>query len=267
MPANVDPEAAVRADRKRTSAASGRTTAKDRPKEGAPEDPGDEIGAEQQGRHHHAEEEQECVTERVGEPLQHDRNEAVGIGDHVPGVEAWKAPEVDPDRAEHERAHGDRPADDAPGPRLDDVVHEEQRAQPEGKARGGEGADERGVEPQRCAAYPPEMDEVGEDVRRVGQEEQPAGTEHPQQWAWSTPTVNGRQTEREHKRNPREEEVPPEEDEGGLTDPVDSDSEQPDRGEGQGDEGEGQPGQPVRRPMLQGARHASTLERPHTPSR
>src|SRR4029453_1044861 len=141
--------------------------------------------------------------ERIGKPLQHDRNEAVGISDDVPGVEAREAPEIDPDRAEHERTHGDRPADDAPGPRLDDVVHNEQRAQPEGEARGGEGADERGVEPQRRAAYPAEMDEVGEDVRRVGQEEQPPSTEHPQQWARSTPTVTARNTERDQDRNPR----------------------------------------------------------------
>jgi hypothetical protein len=47
--------------------------------------------------------------------------------------------------------------------------------------------------------------------------------------------LNGRQTEREHERNPSEEEVPREEDEGGFADPVDSDSEQPDRGQGQGD--------------------------------
>ena len=96
------------------------------------------------------------------------------------------------------------------------------------------------------------MDEVGEDVRRVGQEEQPPRTEHPQQWARTTATVNGRHTEREHERNPREEEVPPEEDEGGLADPVDPDGEQPDRGEGQDDEGEGQPRQPVHGPRLRG---------------
>jgi hypothetical protein len=36
------------------------------------------------------------------------------------------------------------------------------------------------------------MDEVGEDVWRIGQEEQPSRTEHPQQWARSTATVNGR---------------------------------------------------------------------------
>ena len=117
----------------RNLAASDATAATDRPEEAAPEDPGDEIGAEQQGRHHHAEAQQEGVTERVGEPLQHDRDEAVGIGDDVPGVEAWEAPEVDPDRAEHERAYGDRPADDAPGPRLDDVVHDEQRAPTRGR--------------------------------------------------------------------------------------------------------------------------------------
>src|SRR5829696_3086411 len=179
------------ADRNGISAAGDATGATDGAEEAAPEDPGNEVGDEQQGRHHHAEAEQEGVTERVGEPLQHDRNEAVGIGDDVPGVEAWEAPEVDPDRAEHERAHGDRPADDGPGPRLDDVVHDEQRAQPESEACGGEGADERGIEPQRPAAQPSEMDEVGEDVWRVGQEEEPPRTEHPQQWARSTATVNG----------------------------------------------------------------------------
>ena len=75
------------------------------------------------------------------------------------------------------------------------------------------------------------MDEVGEDVRRVGQEQQPTRTEHPQQWSRSAATVNDRHTEREHEGDPREEEVPGEEDEGGLADPVDPDGEQPDRGE------------------------------------
>jgi hypothetical protein len=43
------------ADRKGISAASGTTATTDRPEEAAPEDPGDEVGGEQQGRHHHAE--------------------------------------------------------------------------------------------------------------------------------------------------------------------------------------------------------------------
>ncbi len=145
------------------------------------------------------------------------------------------------------------------GSRLDDVVHDEQRGQPKGETCGGEGADERGVEPQRRAADPAEMDEVGEDVRRVGQEEQPGRTEHPQQRAGTAATVNGSHADREYVGNPREEEVPGEEEEGGLADPVQSDGDQPDRGEGQDREGDGEAGQPVRGPSPRGGRHTRTL--------
>jgi hypothetical protein len=111
------------------------------------------------------------------------------------------------------------------------------------------------------------MDEIVRMYGALDKKRSHPAPEHPQQWAWSTATVNGRHTEREHERNPREEEVPREEDEGGLADPVDSDSEQPDRGEGQGDEGEGQPRQPVHGPRLRGARYTSTLKGPHQPVR
>jgi hypothetical protein len=107
------------------------------------------------------------------------------------------------------------------------------------------------------------MDEIVRMYGALDKKRSHPAPEHPQQWAWSTATVNGRHTEREHERNPREEEVPREEDEGGLADPVDSDNEQPDRGEGQRGESEGQPRQPVHRPRLRGTRHTSTLEGQH----
>jgi hypothetical protein len=49
------------------SAASEATAAVNRPEEAAPEDPGDEVGAKQQSRHHHAEAQQKGIPERVGQ--------------------------------------------------------------------------------------------------------------------------------------------------------------------------------------------------------
>src|SRR5699024_8152919 len=73
----------------------------------APTDvPRREVGEGERGRHRPGEGEQELVAERVREAPEDGGEQALVVGQHVPGVEAREAPQVDPDRGEPER--GDR---------------------------------------------------------------------------------------------------------------------------------------------------------------
>ncbi len=103
----------------------------------------------------------------------------VGSREHVPGVPALEAPEVDAHAAGGERSEGERPACDATQPvrddRLDEVEGEEAKHEPD----RGRADHEEVVEPVRAALVVPEPLEVGDDVRRVRQEEQPQGPRPP----------------------------------------------------------------------------------------
>src|SRR5437773_1185352 len=89
-----------------------------------------------------------------------------------------------------------------------DLLDEPERDEPEQQAGEGCGRDRERVEPERHTLLRREVDHVGEDVRRVRKEQQPAGGEDGEQRRLPAAARGVVERKRQHERDPREEQVP-----------------------------------------------------------
>lgn len=105
------------------------------------------------------------------------REDRAGVREHVPAVPALVAAEVHAERDDEEQQRGDAeylsPAE-AFGEQL---LHVAQAEEAEHESRPRERKDEHEVVPFGHAGHGFEMEQVGEDVGRVGEEEQPGHDE------------------------------------------------------------------------------------------
>ncbi len=136
-----------------------------------------------------------------------DRNRT---NEKIPGIKCLKATKEDSERAggqdeRHRHPDGHRMAITAPQP-----PQQGDRREPEAEAGRRERGEEDRVEPERDRGASAKVDEVGHDVGRVGQEDEPDGNERGEQrsQAMCCGKLDG---ECEHERNRRQEEIPLEE--------------------------------------------------------
>jgi len=112
--------------------------------------------------------------------------------------------------AERERADDDDPGAAAADRPARDQLDEVERREPEQERRPREGGQHQRVVPDRRRRALVQMDEVGQQVRRVREEEEPEDEQDPRE---RVEAAAGAQEggEREDERHPGEEEVPDEE--------------------------------------------------------
>src|SRR6476646_9817465 len=150
---------------------------------------------------------QRRVAERVSEPWPRDRPDVVRALQRVPAVQPHDAPEIHADARQEQRREHDRPAEQGAARTRDDELHEQQRTETQREPGQGErGDDDRVVQP----VVLPEVDEVGQHVRRVGQEEKPHGADREQLEERPPLPVRQHEQDREQHRDPCEREIPDE---------------------------------------------------------
>ena len=134
-------------------------------------------------------------------------DERAGPHEDVPRVPALDAPEVDPERAEREHADDERPRVRRPEQPACHSMDQEERRQAEQQPRPRRGGEKQHVVKDRHAAVDPDVLQVGDDVRRVREEEQPQRPERGQLYAGRRrgPCVD---EQGQQERHPREHEVP-----------------------------------------------------------
>jgi hypothetical protein len=109
----------------------------------------------------------------MNKPVRNVGQYRAGVGEHVPTVPALVAAEVHAERNDEQQQRGDAehlsPAEAFGQQRF----HVAQAEEAEHESRPGEGKDEHEVVPFRHAGHGFEVEQVGEDVGRVGEEQQP----------------------------------------------------------------------------------------------
>ncbi len=99
--------------------------------------------------------------------------QAAGVGDHIPTVPAREAPQVDAKAGQAEYGEGEEPTDPGAGRAAHQRLHQVERDQAQEGAGPGKGDEQDQVIPERNVALRSQVQHVGEDVGRVGEEEQP----------------------------------------------------------------------------------------------
>ena len=151
---------------------------------------------------------------RVGDAPEQLVGQRAGPAHEVPAVPAQEPAQVDAHAPEPGDGHHEHPAGHRTEASRDDLMHQVEGHHAEHEARPREPVQHEHVVPARHdVAHAAEVQEVGEDVRGVGEERQPhqrgQHDEHPQHRP-----ARGRQAERdggEHERHPGEDEVPQQE--------------------------------------------------------
>src|SRR5918999_1460696 len=151
------------------------------------------------------------VRERIGQPGPDVREERLGPDDEIPAVPAQRPSQVDPERAREETRADEPPAPQGAAGTSDDHLHQVDGEEPEEGAGPGEGAEEHQVEPERRVASRSQVDEVGQEVRRVREEEQPERAERQESPQPDAAMLHVVDPDRRDERDPGEEEVPREE--------------------------------------------------------
>ena len=131
--------------------------------------------------------------------------------DRVPAVEPVNPADVDPGAAEQEDRRQHQPAQDAPVPPLHHALDEEHRAEAEHEPRRRERRDHARVVPERHPGRQADVDEVGDDVRRVGEEQQPRCAEGRKEREAAPAALGVVERQTEQERDPGEKQVPGEE--------------------------------------------------------
>src|SRR4051812_3415770 len=172
----------------------------------------DEIAHHQEDREQHRHADEAGVSGGIAERRRDHVRKVARAEDRVPAVQADEAPEVDPEGDERERRDEEDPRHGAAEPPPRDRVDEQERPDREREPGPSTGAEHDRVVPERNprVGVRVQVDEVGQQVRRVGQEEQPRRGEDAQQEPRPSPAVGVVEREREHERQPREEQVPEE---------------------------------------------------------
>ena len=98
--------------------------------------------------------------------------------EHIPRIPPLDPSEVDPERAEGKDANHERPGVDGTDQPPRNRVDEEERGQAQQQPGPGRGRQEQDVIQERNgSAAVAEVLQVGDDVRRVGEEQQPERAE------------------------------------------------------------------------------------------
>lgn len=130
--------------------------------------------------------------------------------DNVPTVPAQKTPEINAESAETERNHGHAPGGGTGEAVCEPVLDDLQRLKAKPECNEGEGEQQQEVEPLRhpSMAVGIEVDEVGEYVRRIWEEQQP----HGEQRHRMNEAAGAFQAEAEAQRDGSQEEIPQQKD-------------------------------------------------------
>ena len=137
--------------------------------------------------------------------------EALRPRDRVPAVESVHPAEVDPDATEQEDRRQHQPAHHSPQMPFDHPLHEDHRPEAEHEADSRKRRGEARIEPDRRSGDAADVDEVGDDVRRVGKEQEPGSGEARDEARSDLAPVAVVQHDREQERDPGQHQVPGEE--------------------------------------------------------
>ncbi len=97
----------------------------------------------------------------------------MGVGEDVPTIPAQETADIDAKTAQHQRRRGKQPTNThTPAPRHQHL-HPVQRQKAEEQPGEGKGEEHDGVVPQRRIGRRAQMDEVGDQVRSIGQKQEP----------------------------------------------------------------------------------------------
>ena len=133
-----------------------------------------DVGAQQEDGQLHAQGDRAGVPQRIEQCVAYRVDDVQRPRQQVPAVPAEHPPHVDADaRQSHDRRR-EEPAPQPAGTPLHQPLHQQQRHRPQQAARDGERADQHRVIAMRHRRDVPQVDEVGDDVRGVGQERQPS---------------------------------------------------------------------------------------------
>ncbi len=124
----------------------------------------------------------------------------------VPGVSAEKSPDVNSEAARTRYESHEDPTRDQTETALHAGVHGAQGRDRQEKPRPGEGSEHPHVEPDGNPGARTQMDEVGDEIRRVREEQEPEGHEYPAP-AWRA----GIAREAQDPRDPRQRQIPQQE--------------------------------------------------------
>src|SRR5829696_4474876 len=144
------------------------------------------------------------------EPRECVAHDGRGLYEQVPAVPAQVPAEVDAEARRRQRAERHDPPRDSSGRALRDALDEIERHEPEHQPRPRERRQQRHVEPDRHVLDVAQQDEVGDEVRRIRQKEEPERERYHEEWAGDfapDPVVDD---ERERQRHPRQHQVPDE---------------------------------------------------------
>ena len=128
--------------------------------------------------------------------------------EHVPAVPAQDAAEVDAEAREAEDGDRSDPGDASTGEAAHDRLDEVEREEAEQHAGPGRSRDHDDVDPERHHGARDEVLEVGDDVRRVREKQEPEGGEREQVQRPRPRAVPVVDHDREPERDPGEEQVP-----------------------------------------------------------
>src|SRR5215217_4412410 len=170
----------------------------------------DDVCERQRGGEHDERRGEARMLERVLQFGANDVGDPARMDERIPAVEAEKSAEVDTEARQCKCTDDAEPRHCSACRPFPDRLHHVQRSKAEDESRPRDRGEHQRVVPERCRDRLVQVDEVRQQVRRVREKEQPEHAEDDDERPASAPRRRVCE-EREHERDPSEDEVPDEE--------------------------------------------------------
>ncbi len=168
-----------------------------------------QVADEEKGREHECHAVELVMAVWMEQACDHVGEDMTGLDEQVPTVQVEEPSEIDPEAAQHDGACDKEPAGRIAeiGPHRD--VHNIKRNDHQRQAGPGKRGEQPNVEPERRAGIFPQMLKIGDDVRRVGEKDDPKakGNDEQPPVRWIA-IMQGGDEEAKEIGNPGQEQVP-----------------------------------------------------------